>query len=453
MDNGTAHHQDPNVLYHDLSSDELVERSQGGDAQALEQLYYNNRDQLLKFAWMVTGNQDIAVEAVNHTFRQLFEQLGSLGAAQSVTLFLYQQLCLSIHDQDPDPISSQGNWELTTDSIAGEGDWTGPGSPPELTPETEQFVDCFSSLPEPLRMSAGLRLIGLFSINDIIQISDETAEAIRARLDEALRRLRVCLQGDDATTHTGNCSIAGERTWLQFTTGNSDRSGSSDLSAHRKQCEECQMVQRGIERLMEHVRHVRDVELAAFPKGDESDLLQAARETAVRMVKEEPEGPDMDPDLKQVLYLIPWGLALLLVIPIAPLFVQEHPSNHSPDVSDQSPRSASLPVVLRSGEHKIKTVRIRVTSTVKARDLRTSSEYESAQISTRRVESDVSDAGSQLHHVDVTFSPPFPSGNIHVMNLQFSGTDLPETNQYRLDVLQATNQDGKTVPVEAIVKE
>lgn len=447
MDNGTAHHENPNVLYHELGDEELIERSQRGDAQALEQLYYNHRDRLLKFAWMVSGNQDLAVEAVNHAFEALFDQLRSIGQATSTRHFLFEQVCSVIRDEESDLMSTQANWEMSADSIAGEGDWTGPGSPPELSSETEQFIGCFSSLPQPLRISAGLRLIGLFSINDIIQINKESAQTVRARLDEALRRLRVCLQEDDVQTHTGNCSMAGERAWLQFVTSNSSRSSSSDLTAHREKCEECQTVHRGIEHMMERVQTFRDFELTPFPKGDESDLLKVARETAAHLMDHEPDGPDMDPDLKQVMYLIPWGLALVLVISIAPLFVQQSTSDRSSTVSEQSATQRGVPVHFHTQEHRVKTIHLRVTSTKQAGDLQAINHRESARITTRRSNSDTGNSTFQTHDVHVTFTSPFPSGRVHVMDLTFSNAESTSLNDLQLDVLRATDREDKPVTV------
>ncbi len=458
MTGDTRHDQHPEVLYHELNSQELIQRASDGDIQAMEQVYFNYRDQLLRYVWLVTGNQEFTTSTVKQVFETLFEDLKNWSSGQHVRTYLYHQATEFVSDQQRDPVSRQSNWNVHRESFAGEGDWTGPGSDHDVTRTAETFVDCFSALPAPLRTAAGLHLFGRFSADEMSEVTGSSPNAVRARTDEALRRLRVCMQpDDDPKTHTKNCSLASERTWLNFLSNQPDSTepaGESDLSAHVDSCEECRAVVDGVRIMQEHISEIKDLDLPPFPKGDESDLLSEVRTTASSISDGDAGKTAMDPDLKQVLCLIPWGLGLVVLLAIIPFIFggQHETQSSSPVSSTEATVQASFrrTITLQTGNRELRSVRLRISLQSGVIDSVETVHPDSILNFVRSADSS-SKEHEQTKIISVLFRQPFPSGQIRVVDLYISGTGS-EVEPPLVNIEEASDPSGNPVDVRSTIE-
>lgn len=71
------------------SDQQLVERANGGDADAFETLYYRHRDWVVSLAYRFTGDREEALDVLQETFSYLFKKFPGCELAASLRTMLY----------------------------------------------------------------------------------------------------------------------------------------------------------------------------------------------------------------------------------------------------------------------------------------------------------------------------------------------------------------------------
>src|SRR5512140_2508182 len=76
----------PDTSSHDAA---LVARANTGDREALEALYLEHRDFVLRLAWRLTGGRDDALDILQETFLELYARFPGFSLASTLRAFLY----------------------------------------------------------------------------------------------------------------------------------------------------------------------------------------------------------------------------------------------------------------------------------------------------------------------------------------------------------------------------
>ncbi len=450
----SAHDEAPDVLYHELDLDDLLRRSCEGDSGAIEQLYYTHRDRLLLYTWVMTGDHETAVRCVKQVFSRVFRELQKVGSDE-VLIHLFRAVRSALVDSGgPDP-SGSVDLKLSSDTIGKEGDWTGFSTEISISPEQEEVMNVLLRLPESLRDAVVLRMLFRFSREEVVQIQDAPPEKVNVRLDEGLQRLRTQLLATEARSREDqSCSMAHERTWLNRLLQDHNASETSRLERHRRTCDDCQAIYDDVKRELSRVGELGDLTLPPFPKGDESDLLSEAREAAQHLASEETDQRAMDADLYQVLWLLPWGVLLVVVVSLLPLFFQnrDRNQNRSGDaVQTDSKTSRTLTLQTKNRKPVSKLILLfRIPPTQSITRIIPEDEYRNARVDRRtlREEEESSAEDPREERVRIRFAEAFPVGEGAIAKIRMTATNSSDGVPLQIQVLQARGPDGFPVDAE-----
>jgi len=443
------HDETPDVLYHELAPDELLSRVGEGDAGAVEQLYYRHRDTILTYSWVMTGDQDTAVEAVKTSFSGLFEEIGTLDSG-AVLPFLFRRargVLLDVRDRPG--VASAGQLELDGNTLAGEQNWTGPSSEVTISEDTEAAIRTLLNMPAGLRDAVVLRLVFKKSGEALRIIQDVPPEKVQVRLNEGLKRLQKQMDEVDAGLEDGerSCSMARMRTWLDRVVSDGEATDGSSMEQHLDRCPDCREVREQLRAIRDRLASLRSMSLPPFPKGDESDLLSEARDAAERINVEPEESRSMDPDLKQVLWLLPGGLLLLVAVAVLPLLFQEGSGDPgSPgEVRSSGGRTRTREVlVLETGGDAVTRVdvvvalaeRVALTEVVPAGGVN------GVRIERRSVSNNERRTGPNAARFELIFSSPYTGDERAVVELMLEGPSSGKRVRSEPVVRSATGPDG-----------
>jgi len=162
-----------------IPDEQLLQRANGGDAEAFEALYLRYRDWVYRLAWRCTGNHQDALDVLQETFLYLLRKLPDLHLRASMTTFLYpvvKHLSLNLRrrrgvhaDEDalcalPDPAAAPASRTELAAALAG------------LPPEQREVVL--------------LRFVDDLALDEIAQALGIPPGTVKSRLHRALDTLR-----------------------------------------------------------------------------------------------------------------------------------------------------------------------------------------------------------------------------------------------------------------------
>lgn len=162
-------------------------------AQRFETLVEGYSDDLYRYAYWLSRNQEIAQDVVQEAFTRVWKSLDKLRdpAAVKGWLFtivrreharLYERYQPSFSDTDPA--------DIAPGIISGAGDYD---------TRTEAFAlrRALETLSDDYREPLMLQVLGGFSCDEIAEKLDISRSAVMTRLFRARKQLRLCLTGDE----------------------------------------------------------------------------------------------------------------------------------------------------------------------------------------------------------------------------------------------------------------
>jgi len=165
------------------SDAELVAAYARGDVRAFESLYHRHKRAVFRFARRFTGDDALADDVVQETFRAVVDRAANLRVHDSLTGWLYvvaKRAALKAHDR---AARHQGD----PHDIARAADATRHGAIDETAGDVERRV---ASLPESQREVVLLRFVDDWSLEAIATALELPLGTVKSRLHNALRALR-----------------------------------------------------------------------------------------------------------------------------------------------------------------------------------------------------------------------------------------------------------------------
>jgi len=162
---------------------ELIERINGGDAEAFEALYRRYREWVYRLAWRFTGRQDLAMDVVQETFIYLLKKFPGFELTAKMTTFLYP----AVRSLSRDARRKEARFIGTEEEIFSKI----PASPPDDTDRSrEDLAAVLSILPVEQREVILMRFLDGMSLEEIAAALGIPIGTVKSRLHHALAVLR-----------------------------------------------------------------------------------------------------------------------------------------------------------------------------------------------------------------------------------------------------------------------
>lgn len=158
---------------------ELVERANGGDREAVGQLYAMHERWVCRLALRYTGNPDDAEDVKHDTFMYLLSKFPGFELRASLRSFLFP----AVRHKSISVIRKRKRT-----AALGDHDTTIPGSPPRT--DAGDFERLVTQLPERERSVVELRFRDGMALAEIAAALEIPLGTVKSRLHAAIARLR-----------------------------------------------------------------------------------------------------------------------------------------------------------------------------------------------------------------------------------------------------------------------
>lgn len=169
-------------------TDLWVLEAQAGNRKAFEQLYRTYHQPLLRFAYRLCSDEQLAHDAVQETWISLSKSLKSLKDPRGFRLWAYKTVRWRVVDQ----VRRRG-------AVAEElNEQTAEGSNPvdEQVATSDQLRAHIDRLPAQERQALALFYLDEMKLTEIAAILDVPVGTVKSRLNRARGRLRQQMSGD-----------------------------------------------------------------------------------------------------------------------------------------------------------------------------------------------------------------------------------------------------------------
>jgi RNA polymerase sigma-70 factor, ECF subfamily len=168
----------------DRSDLELVERANGGDADAFETLYRRYRDWVVALAERYTGNREDALDVLQDAFAYLFGRFPGFVLTAQLKTFLYPV----VRNLSLDRVRRRRP-EIDVDTLAD----VLPAPPPASSSDVSRLL---ATLPATQREVLGLRFADDLSLAQIAEALGIPLGTVKSRLHAALTALKARTQAE-----------------------------------------------------------------------------------------------------------------------------------------------------------------------------------------------------------------------------------------------------------------
>lgn len=171
---------------------ELVALAQKGDADAFGELYELYYKELYHYACYVTGDEDLAQDAVSEAVISAFEQIKSLKNPNAFKGWLFRILCASCKRHYTENEKKKSVVYLD-DENGGYRDPVATGDM-ELSLELKRALDTLTREEREIVLLSSLHK---YKSHEIAQILDCPSSTVRSKLKRALAKLRIEMSGEN----------------------------------------------------------------------------------------------------------------------------------------------------------------------------------------------------------------------------------------------------------------
>lgn len=161
--------------------EELVQRTNRGDAAAFEALYRRYRDWVYRLAWRLTGNEADALDVLQETFTYLLKKFPGFRLTASMTTFLYpvvRHVSLNLR--------RRRSGAATDEQLL-----TGIADPTTPATGRAELATALAALPHDQREVVLMRFVDDMSLDEIAQALSIPTGTVKSRLHRALQTLRA----------------------------------------------------------------------------------------------------------------------------------------------------------------------------------------------------------------------------------------------------------------------
>lgn len=166
------------------SDEQLIAAINRGDTAAFQTLYHRYRDWVVRLAYRLTGDREIALDVMQETFSYLLGKFPGFTLTARMTTFLYpavRHLAIA-HRRRRDRMQP-------TDPQTPEP--TDPHSAGPAVDVRAELAVVLSELDEPIRETILMRFVDDMSIEEIAAALDIPPGTVKSRLHNAIKRLRA----------------------------------------------------------------------------------------------------------------------------------------------------------------------------------------------------------------------------------------------------------------------
>lgn len=171
---------------------ELVTLAQGGDAEAFGELYELYYKEMFCYACCITGNEDLAQDAISDAVLSAFKQIKSLRNPDVFKGWLFKILCAACKRHYTE------NQHKKSFVYLDDGEKDYPGS--DGFDGIELSVDlrkALSSLSKEEQEIVLLSVVSNYKSHEIADILELSASTVRSKLNRALKKLRKSLENSE----------------------------------------------------------------------------------------------------------------------------------------------------------------------------------------------------------------------------------------------------------------
>lgn len=171
---------------------ELVTLAQGGSAEAFGELYELYYKEMFCYACYMTGNEDIAQDAISDAVLSAFKQIKSLRNPDVFKGWLFKILCASCKRYYTENQHKKSLVYLDD----GEKDFAEPAGFDgiELSVDLKKALDKLSKEEQEIVL---LSVVSSYKSHEIAEILDCSASTVRSKLNRALKKLRKSLENSE----------------------------------------------------------------------------------------------------------------------------------------------------------------------------------------------------------------------------------------------------------------
>jgi RNA polymerase sigma-70 factor (ECF subfamily) len=171
----------------------LVSSAQIGDAQAWNRLVERWQPKFLRHAWRLLGDTDLAAEAVQDAWLEVFRGIGHLDDTMAFPAWSFRivsRRCARL-------IRERQRTRRTETALTVEPDTTPAPSDNAQLVDLAAVQNALRALPAEQRAAIGLFYLEEMSVAEVSVALDIPPGTVKTRLMHARRKLQTLLKGDD----------------------------------------------------------------------------------------------------------------------------------------------------------------------------------------------------------------------------------------------------------------
>lgn len=166
-------------------------RIRAGEEAAVNELFRNTCPALLRYARGLTGREDVAQDAVQHAFIQVWEKRATLRPEGSLKAVLYT----SVRHRALNQMRNEKNRsELVAERLEGPAATPSPADAADAQMLGARIRDWIAELPERRREAFRLSRFDQLSYREIAEVMDVSVRTVESHVRHALEHLRDRLQ-------------------------------------------------------------------------------------------------------------------------------------------------------------------------------------------------------------------------------------------------------------------
>lgn len=168
---------------------ELVTLAQGGSAEAFGELYELYYKEMYRYACCITGNEDLAQDAISDAVLSAFKQIKSLKNPDVFKGWLFKILCASCKRH----YTNNQHRKSLVYIDESDTDFAGPLGYDDIDISVD-LKKAIAQLSKEEQEIVLLSVVSNYKSHEIADILDMTASTVRSKLNRALKKLRKTLE-------------------------------------------------------------------------------------------------------------------------------------------------------------------------------------------------------------------------------------------------------------------